>query len=352
MHFSNSIYHRLITISILFAVFVLIAMIVFGIMEYRQSEMEMQKKVPLLFEHSISEEVKLKMEGVFVSINMTNDPAETKEKVREETIITEDTTITKEVGIDNDYNKQLLKTSQSYLLYMNRLHPDTLQQIFQSKLAKDGIRAHPLVLVKHGDISEISDDSMQYRICYRTPIVKGGSFEEITYESLLSYGPGTIIRLMPKKKYMVLFVLAGIALLFCYRMFVQKRKINLEKIIPDNIIPEKIIPNRIIKNECRYHIGQTQFDTNKNELITGEKVINVPSQSAGLLLMFVESENHAVKKNAILEKYWPKSGTAYNNMTSSVNKLRALLKEADCDFSITTKKMGDHYTLKYKGEKT
>ncbi|WP_158602651.1 helix-turn-helix domain-containing protein [Proteiniphilum sp. X52] len=332
MIYSRSTYNRIIALLLIIVGLVIIVLSIVLINGYNAAKTKMERDIPPLFEHAINEEVLLKMEGEYVSIHIV-DPFTTKERVRDQKIVTEDTTITKVAEVSGNTEKELLKGFQSYLLHVNRLKPDTLQQLFDKKLDEKGIKARSLILVCHGNNTELSEDTMGYRINSRTPIIKGGVFGEISYQGLVNYSPLTVFRLIPKNAIIALFILEVLILGVVYYLYLGKRKIR---------------PDKIVKKGRYYYIGKTMLDTRKNELIGQKKITKIPNQPANILLMFLESDDYTLLKEEIKEKFWSdKYYTANRILMSTMSKLRNCLKEAGCTYNIHTKKGDGCYILKY-----
>jgi DNA-binding winged helix-turn-helix (wHTH) protein len=339
MIYGRSIYNRIMAFLLITAGLVLIALSLLGISEYRKSETKMKGDILLLLEQAISEEVRLKMEDIYVSVHMESNPSVLKEKVKKQTIITNDTTFAKEAEVSENMDMELLKGFQSYLLHVNRLQPDTLQRLFNVKLDENGIKACSYILVHHEYDSEMSGDTTGYPINYRIPVIKGGVFGEIAYEGLLHYSPFTVFRLMSKSMLIVLFTLEVLMLGVIIYLFVEKRKIK---------------PDKIMKRGRYYYIGETIFDTRKNELIGQRReVIPVTRKPAEMLLMFLKSDDHVVEKSVLKETLWPdKPYTTNHSLMSTINLVRNYLKDVGCAFSIITKKGDDYYILKYMQKDT
>ena len=309
---------------------------IFWIIEYRQSEDKLRQEISFMFIQSINEEIKLKMEGEFLFIHRKSDLTVGKRIIKKQTIITADTTITKESGVSGDMDVELLKTSQTYLLDQNRLQPDILQQIFDSKLKENGLKVSSVILVRYDDNTHTSGDTTQLRVSYRIPVLKGGVFGELAYEGLFHYSPFTVFRLMSKSMLIVLFILEVLMFGMIIYLFIDKRKIKSDK---------------IVKRGKYYYIGKTIFDTHKCELI-GQKreFVTLPKKPTEMLLMFLCSEEFKVEKNMLKNTLWVDNQyTANQNLMSTINKLRNYLKEADCTFNIVTKKGDEYYELKYVG---
>lgn len=336
MIYSKSTYNRIILYLSITAGLLFIALCSLMITEYRQSEVKVREIIPLLLEEAISEGIKLKMENVYVSSHMVFNSTEKKSSFRNQTIITEDTAITKEAEVNGDMERELLKGFQSYLLHINQLQPDTLQQLFDKKMDQNDINARSFILVHHEHDTEMSGDTTGYRINYRTPVIKGGIFEEIAYQGLLNYSPFTVLRLVPKKTIVALLIWEVLIIgILCY-LYLQKRKIK---------------PGKIVKKGGYYYIGETILDTRKMELIAGKKNIKVPKQQFAILLMFLDSDDHILLKENLKNHFWSdKHYTANQILMSTINKLRTCLKEIDCTFNVCTKKGDDYYILKYMEE--
>ncbi|HCC86472.1 MAG: hypothetical protein XD81_0762 [Bacteroidetes bacterium 38_7] len=337
MIYNKSTYSRIILLFLILAGIILVVLLVLGMVEYRQYERKLREETSLLFEQAINDEVKLKMENEYVYINIVNDPSVTKENVRNQTIRTEDTIITREAKVEKDFSKFLMRNYQTYLLHVNRLQPDTLQQIFNAKLDENGIKARSFILVQHEYEPKMSGDTAGYRINYRTPVITGGIFNEITYQGLLSYSPLTVFRLMPKDAIITLLILEVLMLAIVHYLYIEKRKIR---------------PDKIFKKGEHYYIGEIRLNTLTQVLVAEKKMIKLPKQQFDILLMFLESDEYAIDKNELMGKFWSKSTKAKESMVSAINKLRNYLKEAGCTFNIHTKKGGDCYILEYVGEGT
>ena len=326
----KSTYNKIIALLFLCAGLVLILLSILAFSEYRFTKIKMEAGLSSLFEQAIEEEVKLKMKDVPVFISM-KDPFSTNKNIGTQQFITKDTLITKEGGVPSSMGKELMKGSQSFLLHLNRLQPDTLQQLLEERLKESGIKAGTVIMIRYEHNTPISGDTTGYRINFRTPVIKGGIFDEITYQALLIYSPFTIFKLMPKNMLFMLLVLLPLMMGMIIYLYVKKKEIR---------------PNRIIEKGRYYYIGETLFDTRKSELIgqSGE-IVSITRQPADILLMFLENEEHVLYKKTLKDTLWPTSSSADSSMTNAIYKLRLNLKEAGCAFSITTRKGDGLYKL-------
>jgi hypothetical protein len=335
MIFTGSTYKKVSLYFIIAAASVFLLLVVLGMVEYREAERELQQELSFLFQHSIQEQVKLNMEGEFVSIRMSENLSSKKRAIRQVTVITEDTTITKEAEVSGDKSLELFKASQTYLLLSKRLQPRELQHILDSVLQEKGLKTTSVVLIRHGDNVQTSGDTTRLDAYYRVPPVKGGNYQEIDYEGFVHYAPFVVFQWMPKKTILVLLLLEIVLLGAIAYVVIEKRKIK---------------PDKIVRKGQYYYLGKTIFDTRKCELI-GEKneVVAVTKKPSEMLFMFLQNDGHLVEKNAIKEALWPDNQyTANQNLMSTMSKLRSYLKEVDCAFNVVTKKGDDYYELKYR----
>jgi DNA-binding winged helix-turn-helix (wHTH) protein len=340
MKYKISTYNWLILFSGAFGICILCTLFLIGVLEYLHARTEMKHEIFSSLEESIRDEAELKMKDVFQYVQILNDPEHKDKKMRRSTVVTEDTTITKEVKIEENFTKELLKNYQSYLLVADRLNPDTLRDIFHSKLNEKKIHTHPAILVSYNGKTKLEGDTVQWPVNYRTPVIKGGVFEEISYQGFIHYTPATAFLLMSKNALIALFVLEIILLVFLCRLIREKNK----------IAPDKIVKLR----NHDYYIGLVYFDTKKMELFSKNKSVKLTNQTGKILLLFLQNDDYMVTKNEIQTKFWPTNSqsSAYHNMTTAINKLRCFLKEIECSFIIDTKKGADYYVLTHiNGEK-
>jgi len=333
MFFTASTYRKVSLYLILAAAFVFLLLAILGMVEYRESERKLQQELSSLFQRSIQEQVKLNMEGEFVAMHVGNKQSSGKRTIRPRTVITKDTTITKEAEVSGDTGLELFKNSQTYLLLCKRLQPRELQQILDSVLQEKGLKTASVVLIRHGDNIQTSGDTTRLD-AYRIPPVKGGAYQEIDYEGFVHYAPSVVFQWMPKKTILVLLLLELILLGAIAYVVIEKRKIK---------------PDKIVKKGRYYYLGKTIFDTRKRELIGAKhEVVDITKKPAEMLLMFLQNDEHIVEKNMLKAVMWPDNRyTADQNLMSTMNKLRSYLKEVNCVFSVVTKKGDDHYELKY-----
>ena len=334
MFFTASTYRKASLYLILAAACVFLLLAILGMVEYRESERKLQQELSSLFQRSIQEQVKLNMEGEFVAMHVGNKQSSGKRTIRPRTVITKDTTITKEAEVSGDTGLELFKNSQTYLLLCKRLQPRELQQILDSVLQEKGLKTASVVLIRHGDNIQTSGDTTRLGSYYRVLPVKGGAFQEISYGGFVHYSPSVVFQNMSKRAMGMLLLLELILLGAIAYVVIEKRKIK---------------PDKIVKKGRYYYLGITIFDTRKRELIGAKhEVVDITKKPAEMLLMFLQNDEHIVEKNMLKAVMWPDNRyTADQNLMSTMNKLRSYLKEVNCAFSVVTKKGDDHYELKY-----
>ena len=334
MFFTDSTYRKIILYLIIAASSIFTLLAVLGTAEYKESEHKLQQNLSSVFEQSIHEQVRLNMEGEFVVMHSPKNSSIKKGTFRTQRVITEDTIITKEVEVSGDMGLDLFRGSQTYLFLRKRIQPQELQQIFDSELEENKLMCSSVVLIRHNQRTQTSGDTTNLSSYYRMPIVKGGVFDEIDYEGFVYYSPFVVFKLMSKRLLIILLFIEILMLGVTAYLFIEKRKIK---------------PDKIVKRGKYYYLGKTIFDTRKCELI-GQKgeIVAVTKQPSEMLLMFLQSDEHVVRKNALKKILWPDNQyTADQNLMSAINKLRNYLKEMDCTFNLVTKKGDEYYELKH-----
>lgn len=178
----------------------------------------------------------------------------------------------------------------------------------------------------------MSADTIGRRLNYRVPVVKGGVFDEISYEALLSYPPSVVFNMMSKTALVFLFVLELLILSFVFYLYRRLKQVQ---------------PDKIVKRGKRYYIGETILNPLTGELLSNQGKQKLPSQMFGILMMLVKNENNLVSKEVIIERYWSKNTRSEENMASMISKLRNVLNSVGCTFNITKIKGSDYYKLEY-----
>ena len=153
----------------------------------------------------------------------------------------------------------------------------------------------------------MSADTTGLRLNYRVPVVKGGVFDEISYEALLSYPPSVVFNMMSKTALVFLFVLELLILSFVFYLYRRLKQVQ---------------PDKIVKSGKSYYIGETILNPLTGELLSNQGKQKLPSQMFGILMMLVENENNLVPKDVIIERYWSKNTRSEENMASTIFKLR------------------------------
>lgn len=334
MIFTDSTYRKLSLYLIIASSSVFMLLAVLGIVEFRESENELQQELTSMFNQSIQEQVRLNMEGEFVFIQKPSNSAIKKGTLRTHTVRTEDTIITKEMEVIGDFELEHFKSSQTYLMLRKYIQPQELQQIFDSLLQENGLVCSSAVLFRHNKRTQTSGDTTKLNTFYRLPVIKGGVFDEIDYEGFVYYSPLAVIKSMPKRMLSILLLIEILLLGIIAYLFIEKRKIK---------------PDKIVKRGRYYYMGQTIYDTRKCDLIGKNRekvaVTKLPSE---MLMMFLQSDEHRVEKNTLKDTLWTDNRyTASQNLMSTVNKLRNYFKVVDCSFNLVTKKGDDYYELKY-----
>lgn len=287
-----------------------------------------------LFVKSIEEELNMKMSKVHSSIQLLNKPT-TNGEVFERSITSADTIITKKVSTGG-HKENMFNSFVTILRLENMLHTDTLSLIFQNNLIDNGIHATSFILLEYNDRAEISGDTTNFPISFRTPILKRGFSNEITYQALIHYTPLTIIQMIPLYLFFIYISVVCLILISWYYLSIQSKTIR----------PDKIMK---LKNGD-YYIGLVYYNKQKKMFRIQNKTVYLASQSAAILEFFLDSADFTANKVELQNEFW-KTATSYNSMTSAINKLRTYLKDVDSTFEIITPKGREFYKLEYCKER-
>lgn len=133
------------------------------------------------------------------------------------------------------------------------------------------------------------------------------------------------------------FVGIGYILLYIFLIFtlykitsIIRRKMNPEKIITE----KEVLVNEVLVKEVEattvrlYHLGgDVYFDAEKRIISEGEKNVSLTNQSAELLELFLQADNHVLSVNAIGLALWNADGNYDNRIYQALNRLRGFLKQ-------------------------
>lgn len=282
---------------------------------YWRTERDLQDSITPVFTESVKEAVQLQvinqpaLQGIIISV-----PTKTSEKSTKESE---------------------LYVSQQYRLLMERVNADTINAVFQRNLLEESSAISSFVSVTLGDgSSNVSGDTLNCVIRYRTPIIRQEIFSEIRYRGFVCYPSSVIFNQMPKGGlYFLSFVAALLTALLAYLL--AKRYC---------IRPDSIVRHR----NGTWNIGYTLFNPASGELKHEDKSVTLPAQQLKILQWLLEDENHRIEKAFLQETFWANSLTGYNSMTSSINRLRTYLNDVDCRFTVSTQKGSDWYVLEEK----
>lgn len=313
--------------------FTLLGCIIFftGVYRYKKTENYINQQITPLLEESIASNIELKMKNVFVQSTYIYDPKSVNKKYGEIKIVTKDTIIKKNVKLI-DERVSFQNSGQSYLLVAGRMHTDTLGRLFDKAIHDKGIMAKTAVsIVSHDTIKELSKDTSNFSVTYKTPGIIQGDLKEITYHGYVDYSPASVIAIMPKD---LLYVLSFFELILvaCFiNYLIHKRRFRYNEITK-------------LKNG-NYQMGNVLVNKEQKRLCTPFKDVKYTPQQYELLSLFLENKEYRVSKEIIQEKFWPKSITANTSMTTSINRLRNILADIGANVSIVTEKGERDYHL-------
>ncbi len=128
------------------------------------------------------------------------------------------------------------------------------------------------------------------------------------------------------------FVGIGSILIYIFLIFaiykitaIIRRKMRPEKIIIDK---EVLVKGVEVTTAILYHLGgDVYFDAEKRIMSEGEKHVSLTNQSAELLELFLQADNHILSINTIEKTLWKADGNYDNRVYQAMNRLRSFLKQ-------------------------
>lgn len=316
--------------------FCAIAILLIGVslFHYQKAKRTLINKVPILLEETVRINVAQKTQDLFYCVNYVHAPAELIiGEYEEKTATYADTTFTYQQRI-TDHATHLFNMLQTGMVDLHTLKADDLHHLFDSLLCTHNIHAQSVIGVTasfYTKMNEWSNDTTSLNINYRTVYANQGLYEDINYYACLGYSPLTLWKLMAKKLiYMLLVLLAFIALFFLRHIYIKRKRMR-------NGITA--LPNG------NYQIQRILFDTKEKMLITKAHEGKLTAQLQELLLMFMQADECRVSKADIKERFWPKNCDPTNNMTSAINRIKTVLKEVDCAYTIISEPENEDFYI-------
>lgn len=329
--FKNQLYTFLYRIFVILLLIFLGFSVIFFMIKYSNTKSKMENDIVQIFEEAIEEDLNTKMKKEHSAIQLFNEPTD-KYINTVRTIITKDTIIKEKVQVTNQ-KKHVYNSFITYLKIKNRLETDTLSYIFHNVLIDNDIYVTSFVLLEYDKTTIISGDTTNYVISFKTPTLRQGFEDEISFQGLVYYTPLSVLKLMPK--YLLYIFIATLFLLTFILLYLRKEN-------------NKIRPNKIMKLKSGdYYIGCVYYSREKRTLENNNNLVTITAQLARIFEMFLESDDFTVNKEELQEKLWPSSTSSYNNMTSTINRLRNAMKQVDATFDIITLKGSDFYKMVY-----
>lgn len=307
--------------------------VLLAISQFKAEESEFREGITPLLLQSINEDLSLKLQNE--DTYYQKEPFK-KENIGKYVLMTIQTgdTIIEFYRKKEDSLTEARYSLQSFLTRVYNLDPDSVNSLFQDKFDKKGITVKTFTVVSYDNTAKISGDTAAHRIDYSTPIINQGLMDEIQYQGFVSYPKSAIIKQMPKHLILT-FLLLEFMLLAAYFYFVSKQR----EIRPDRILREK---------EGIYHIGLVRYDSSRMELLRDDNVIKLTQQQQKILDMILESPDNSIEKDVLQDTFWKGSTTAYNSMTTAINRLRIALQDIGSDFNLCTKKGTNRYLLEFR----
>lgn len=319
---------------------ILVSIIVVAIMGedavsgYRSAEKELRSSVLTQLQQSINEDVELKMGRESRVFKRIHDP---NGKIRNPYIIVKGDTIVSYTAKMGRVANHFRDLCQSYLLEVDRMHPDTIAVLLQKRFERQGKRVQIAVELTTPTGCELSADTSNFKVRYTTPVVRQGVSGELSYRAYAGYSRATIVRLMPKLRLAILGMLELAILGAILLLVVKNRAAGYDRIVRHR--------------NGNYHIGAVKLDIYSRMLVgTCGQQVHLRQQQFEILMLLLLAPSFRVDKKTVLERYWKGSISAENSMTTSVSRLRENLKEAGAEFVISRHKRKSFYLLHHKND--
>lgn len=308
--------------------------VLLSIAQFKAEEDEFRENITPLLLQSIHEDVSSKLQNEDTYYQKEPDNGEKMGKYVLMTIQTGDTII-EFYRKKEDSLTEARHSLQSFLTRMYSIDPTDVNSLFQDKFDKKGIAAKTFIAVSYNNTTKMSEDAANYNVNYSTPLISQGLMNEIQYRGFVSYPKSTIIKQMPKHLIFT-FLFLEIFLLAAYFYTASKER--------------EVRPDRILKGKGgSYHIGLVRYDSMRMELYKDSKSVKLTQQQQKILNMLLENSDNSIDKNVLQETFWTGSTTAYNSMTTAMNRLRIALQDIGSDFNLSTKKGTNRYLLEFRG---
>ena len=228
----------------------------------------------------------------------------------------------KNVTMDSD-----VRTIHSYAFKDERLNPDSLNRNWQNFLEKKNLVCRTSIYMHSTDWDEkttslLTSDSEWCQTLQPFWVCTIGYRCEMECQLYLQYSLWQVLG----------FVGIGYILLYIFLIFtlykitaIIRRKMNPEKII----IEKEVLVKEVEATTAKlYHLGgDVYFDAEKRIMSEGEKNVSLTNQSAELLELFLQEDNHVLSVNAIGAALWNADGNYDNRIYQALNRLRGFLKQ-------------------------
>ncbi len=323
--------------KILLGVFISITTVELVVLQtyYKETKWQICNEIPSMLEIAMKTNISKKIKREFTyTPEHKNDPHKKDlGTYKEEIFRSQDTTFTYRSKIVT-WEEKIDRGKQTYLQITNKLHPQDIKAIFDSLAIQKNIitkSAIGIISTFYKEQNEWAGDTTQMSVDYRTSINKLGVLENISYHAYVEESFSTVWRLMPKLALCILLslqVLTGIILI----TWLQKRKKEKQKEI-------------IQKKDGNYKMDNIIINPSTMKMNREDVEISLTQQQNQLLLMFLQSENHQVSKEDILNKFWPNSYQSKSSMTTAIGRLKKNLADIGSERTIHTEKNLDYYEL-------
>ena len=214
---------------------------------------------------------------------------------------------------------------------------DACLSLWSKKLsAANIVSCHALQLHIHADKNSVyvlaCGDSTLFLPDYKKiNSVYAGLSNEIEVEPFIRYSWLTVLKNTSITMVVIVELITLVLLFVCFIYYLRKKIKNIVPLVTD-----------ISQSDIK--LANLRYVYSSHEFYVDNRKIQVRSQSASLLLLFLKAPSHTVTKEEIISCLWrPEDSGVEGRLRRAVSDLRSLFREESVNISI--KSSGNNYSL-------
>jgi hypothetical protein len=212
---------------------------------------------------------------------------------------------------------------------------DACLSLWSKKLSEANlVSSHALQIHIHTDSAYVlaCGDSMLFLSEYKNiSSVYAGLSNEIEVEPFIRYSWLTVLKNTSTTMVVIVELIILVLLFVCFIYYLRKK---IKKSVP--------LVTDISQSDIK--LANLRYVYSSHEFYVDNRKIQVRSQSASLLLLFLKAPSHTVTKEEIISCLWrPEDSGVEGRLRRAVSDLRSLFREESVNISI--KSSGNNYSL-------